>query len=166
MQGVHSEIRCHSTSRDATLAKRRSDVGFKVVCASVLFHRRYSVLPTRAILFIDMIAHLAADGPEGPGRPAKRVKAVAEASINQDNLTQPTSVGVRHPLGVRPAGNAYLSSSNLKHAAGLFALWPDELIAAFLEGRSVRELLALGGACKALHAFTRNEEIWRGLFTT
>lgn len=113
-----------------------------------------------------MIESLAAEDPEGPGRPAKRVKSVGETSINQDHVTDPASVGIRHPLGVRPAGNAYLSSSNLKSAAGLFALWPDELIAAFLEGRSVRELLALGGTCKALHAFTRNEEIWRGLFTT
>lgn len=72
---------------------------------------------------------------------------------------------LRHPLGVRPAGNAYLADINLKAAAGGFRLLPDELISILLEDLSAGDLLRLGGTCRALHAFTRNEELWRALFT-
>ncbi|GAM82755.1 hypothetical protein ANO11243_007410 [Dothideomycetidae sp. 11243] len=71
----------------------------------------------------------------------------------------------RHPLGVRPAGNAYLADSNLKAAMGGFGLIPDELIAMMLEFLDAPALLRLGGTCRALHAFIRNDEIWRTLFT-
>lgn len=70
----------------------------------------------------------------------------------------------RHPLGVRPSGNALTSSVNLKQSAGHFARLPDELIAALLEILLPQDLLRLGGTCRALHAFTRNEELWRSLF--
>ncbi|GIZ43963.1 hypothetical protein CKM354_000717200 [Cercospora kikuchii] len=70
----------------------------------------------------------------------------------------------RHPLGVRPSGNALTSSVNLKQSAGHFARLPDELIAALLEILLPQDLLRVGGTCKALHAFTRNEELWRSLF--
>lgn len=101
-------------------------------------------------------------------RASKRVKLSPRpnADTEQDESADPASIGVRHALGVRPSGNAYLSSHNLKDAAGYFAMWPDELIATFLEGRTPRELLALGSTCKALHAFTRNEELWRAIFTS
>jgi hypothetical protein len=70
----------------------------------------------------------------------------------------------RHPLGIRPSGNALTSDVNLKASAGHFALLPDELLASFLEILSPGDLLRLGGTCRALHAFTRNEELWRALF--
>lgn len=101
-------------------------------------------------------------------RPAKRLKATEPAAAVQLNPegkeSEDSSVVRRHPLGVRPSGNALTSAVNLKVAAGRFALLPDEFIAQFLEILDAKDLLRLGGTCRALHAFTRNEELWRALF--
>lgn len=70
----------------------------------------------------------------------------------------------RHPLGVRPLGNALTAEVNLKAAAGHFASLPDELLSNLLEYLQPSDLLRVGGSCRALHAFTRNEELWRALF--
>lgn len=94
-------------------------------------------------------------------RPAKRAKTVPASDISS---TEDGASVRRHPLGVRPSGNAFTSSVNVKHAAGSFSLLPDELIASFLESLEPQDLLRLGGTCRALHGFTRNEELWRTLF--
>ena len=70
----------------------------------------------------------------------------------------------RHPLGVKPSGNALTATVNLKSACGLFARLPDELLAQFLEHLDAPTLLRLGSACRGLFAFSRNEELWRALF--
>lgn len=70
----------------------------------------------------------------------------------------------RHPLGLRPSGNALTSTVNLKSSFGLFAYLPDELISQFLEYLDPAALLRFGGTCRGLFAFTRNEELWRALF--
>jgi hypothetical protein len=110
--------------------------------------------------------HLSADSSHAGGnivesseRPAKRVK-VAIGTATEDDSTFVR----RHPLGVRPSGNAYTTSINLKDSCGLFATLPDELIAQLLGILQPKDLLHLGGTCRALHAFTRNEELWRTLF--
>lgn len=90
-------------------------------------------------------------------RPVKKQK-------QQDVREEGAAFVRRHPLGVRPSGNALTSNANLKYAAGNFALLPDELLASLLETLRPRDLLKLGGTCRALHAFTRNEELWRTLF--
>jgi len=69
-----------------------------------------------------------------------------------------------HPLGIRPSGNAFTATTNLKSAIGTFALLPDELLSQFLEYLDARDLLRLGATCRALHAFTRSEELWKALF--
>jgi hypothetical protein len=69
-----------------------------------------------------------------------------------------------HPLGIRPSGNAYTASTNLKAAIGTFALLPDEILTQFLEYLDAQDLLRLGGTCRALHGFTRSEELWKALF--
>ena len=90
-------------------------------------------------------------------RPVKKRK-------QQDSREGDAAFVRRHPLGVRPSGNALTSAVNLKYSAGLFAALPDELLASFLETLQPQDLLRLGGTCRALHAFTRNEELWRTLF--
>lgn len=92
-------------------------------------------------------------------RPTKR------ARVDQPEEQNDSTTTLRHPLGVRPSGNALLADTNVKDAAGGFAILPDELIAILLESLDAPALLRLGGTCKALHAFTRNEELWRTLFT-
>lgn len=102
------------------------------------------------------------------GRPVKRMKTATSLHLpnrSNDPEEDDTVTSVRrHPLGVRPSGNAYTSSVNLKDSCGLFATLPDELITQILEVLEPQDLLRLGGTCRALHAFTRNDELWRALF--
>lgn len=69
-----------------------------------------------------------------------------------------------HPLGIRPAGNAYTAIKNIKSSAGLFSTLPDELIIQVLEFLRHRPLLVLGFTCKALYAFCRFDDLWKTLF--
>jgi hypothetical protein len=93
-------------------------------------------------------------------RPSKRIK-----SVDTDSETPEVAVAIpTHPLGVKPAGNAYTSAINSKAHAGSFSRLPDELIAHLLESLDARDLCALGGTCRALYAFSRSEELWKALF--
>ena len=97
------------------------------------------------------------------GRPMKRQKFAA--APQESLLTDADSSLVRrHPLGVRPSGNALTSTVNLKQAHGYLAALPDELLMQLLESFEACDLLRLGGTCRGLHAFTRSEELWRALF--
>lgn len=105
-------------------------------------------------------------GNEDDVRPPKRAKFSSTASARiDDSALEEGSIVRRHPLGVRPAGNALTSSADCKQSAGSFAILLDELLMQFLESLQVPHLLKLGATCKALHAFTRSEELWRTLFT-
>jgi hypothetical protein len=84
-----------------------------------------------------------------------------ESSI--DDLDD-SSLVRRHPLGLRPSGNALTSTVNLKSSFGLFAYLPDEVLSQFLEYLDPSTLLRFGGTCRGIYAFTRNEELWRTLF--
>ena len=100
--------------------------------------------------------------PQASCRPVKRLKA--DQTVGHGHDSQSSTLVRRHPLGVRPSGNALTSRVNLKSACGLFAQLPDELLMQLLETLNVPHLLRLGSTCKALHAFTRSEELWRALF--
>ncbi|WEW59998.1 hypothetical protein PRK78_005480 [Emydomyces testavorans] len=69
-----------------------------------------------------------------------------------------------HPLGVKPSGNGLTASWTLRSSIGYFGILPDELISLLLESLDAKALRNLGGTCKALYAFTRSEELWKGLF--
>ena len=89
----------------------------------------------------------------------------AKLNHNPPSTSCDASVAIPpHPLGVKPAGNAYTSSANLKDHAGAFAALPDELLMGFLECLHPFELIQLGATCKALYAFTSAEELWRSAF--
>lgn len=96
-------------------------------------------------------------------RPSKRPRIEVPTTVEHNQADKVTAVK-RHPLGVRPSGNAFTADVNLKAAAGLYALLPDELLAQLLDLLDATDLLRLGATCRALHAFTRNEELWRALF--
>ena len=68
-----------------------------------------------------------------------------------------------HPLGIRPAGNAYTADTNIKLAAGNFHCLPDEIIMEILEFLEPVPLVLLGNTCKALYAFSRFEELWKAI---
>ena len=69
-----------------------------------------------------------------------------------------------HPLRIKPLGNAYTSSRNIKSAAGFFSILPDEIIIQVVELLQAASLLRLGATCKALYAFCHFDELWKPLF--
>jgi len=86
-----------------------------------------------------------------------------EVAIEQEELDIPKSVPP-HPLGIKPLGNAYDAKINIKRHCGIFTWLPDELLISVLEYLDAATLVRLGGACKALYAFSREEELWKSLF--
>lgn len=82
---------------------------------------------------------------------------------DQEDLSRDVIPG--HPMGVKPSGNALLAVENLRDAIGTFKILPDELILILLEFLDGPGLLRIGRTCKAFYAFTRAEELWKGLFT-
>jgi len=69
-----------------------------------------------------------------------------------------------NPLGIKPSGNQYTSSSNSKSSAGPFQLFPDEILAIYLEYLDACDLRSLGSTCKFLYAFCRSDDLWKSLF--
>ena len=80
------------------------------------------------------------------------------------DITGDDSVSVpSHPIGVKPTGNAYNATKNLKLATGIFVALPDELIVQVLEYLDGSSLQKLGCTCKAMYAFSRLEDLWKTL---
>lgn len=77
-----------------------------------------------------------------------------------DSVTVPS-----HPAGVKPAGNAYNATRNLKSATGILVGLPDELLVQVFEYLDARSLQNIGCTCKAMYAFSRLEDIWKTLCT-
>jgi hypothetical protein len=69
-----------------------------------------------------------------------------------------------HAIGVKPSGNQYTASKIARNYVGYFGLWPDEVIAIFLEYLDSDLLLRLSTACKFLYAFCRSDDLWKALF--
>lgn len=72
----------------------------------------------------------------------------------------------RHPLGVRPAGNALSSEENASISIGLFARLPDALILTLLEWLDAQSLAAMGSTCRGLFAYCSYDQLWRELATS
>ena len=95
-------------------------------------------------------------------QPAKRIKLdMADIHLDDDDVAAAVPT---HPLGVKPAGNAYTATDNIKSRCGAFAALPDELLNHILESFDADALVRLGSTCRALYAFTRLDELWRALF--
>lgn len=94
-------------------------------------------------------------------RPIKRLRW---ASLPPEEESIPADAIPSHPLGLKPAGNAYTSSINSKSEIGSFRRLPDEMLMGILEILEAKDLVKLGGTCRQLYAFTRAEELWRALF--
>ena len=93
-----------------------------------------------------------------PGESSSHQENLLRCSGEYDSLTVPL-----HPLKIKPAGNAYTATENIKLATGSFALLPDELLIQVLEYLGAASLKRLGSACKALYAFSRLEDLWKTL---
>ena len=70
----------------------------------------------------------------------------------------------QHPLEIKPLGNAYMSSEDLRTTSGFFYRLPEETLVYLLEQMEAPVLVALGATCKAMYAFTRADELWRALY--
>lgn len=98
-----------------------------------------------------------------------RGKTTRSASLHGENrcstsLTEDETRVMPHPLGVKPAGNAFSAVENAKVMAGLFLSLPDELILRILEFLDHWSLLRLGATCKLFYAFCRFDDLWKTLF--
>jgi F-box domain len=85
-------------------------------------------------------------------------------SLGPDHPAESPHSIPHHPLGIKPSGNQYTSSLNSKGSIGPFQLFPDEIIAIFLEYLDSCTLRCLGSTCKFLYAFCRSDDLWKSLF--
>ncbi|KAF1959089.1 Clavaminate synthase-like protein [Byssothecium circinans] len=97
-------------------------------------------------------------------RPPKKIKISPPTDTDDDPVGAATVPP--HPLSIKPAGNAYTASENLKARCGSFAKLPDELLSLIFESFDADTLVRLGRTCRALYSFTRLEELWRALFVS
>ncbi|PVI08036.1 Clavaminate synthase-like protein [Periconia macrospinosa] len=108
---------------------------------------------------------------DGKPRPPKKVKLSADLHVDavDDSPEEPEELAAAvptHPLHIKPAGNAYTASENVKTRSGSFSQLPDEVLSLLLESFDAETLIRLGSTCRALYAFTRLEELWRALFVS
>jgi hypothetical protein len=112
-------------------------------------------------LALDMAPGILRDAA-AESQPAKRIKLdMANIQLDDDDVAAAVPT---HPLGVKPAGNAYTATDNIKSRCGFFARLPDELLSHIFESFDADALVRLGSTCRALYAFTRLDELWRALF--
>lgn len=70
-----------------------------------------------------------------------------------------------HPHGIKPSGQVYFGTQDLKTAAGFFSLLTDDLILHLLGFLGIPSVLKVGSTCKALWAFSRlDESFWRSKY--
>ncbi|KAF2442269.1 Clavaminate synthase-like protein [Karstenula rhodostoma CBS 690.94] len=101
--------------------------------------------------------------------PRKKFKLSSPPDVQADDSLDAETAAATvppHPQGVRPAGNAYTATENIKANCGSFARLPDELLNHIFESFDAETLRRLGGTCRALYAFTRLDELWRALFVS
>lgn len=122
--------------------------------------RLKSTLPNGRSLHDDVSAAHA--GPPPPKAKETEETAAAAATVETDAETE---IIQPHPLRIKPSGNAFTSSTNLRDTScGQLALFPDELILQVLGYLVADDLNALAATSKALYGFSRTEELWKALF--
>lgn len=87
----------------------------------------------------------------------------SELSIHNNDSPPLNNSVRRHPLGVRPSGNALTADQDLSLSMGIFGRIPDALLLLLLEYLDQDALLRLGHTCKGLFAYTTHDQIWRDL---
>ena len=85
-------------------------------------------------------------------------EVVCSRVVTDESVTIPS-----HPLGIKPAGNAYAAPKNIKLAVGHFSALPDDLLVQILEILDAASLKQLGITCKSLYAFSRLDDLWKTL---
>jgi len=88
------------------------------------------------------------------------------AVVSRDVIQRPSrdeDEALRHPLGVKPSGNALTSIENLQGSMGLFAHLPDALVLTLLEYLDDYGLVHLGQTCRAFFAYSTFDQMWRDI---
>jgi hypothetical protein len=107
-------------------------------------------------------AHGCSLDSDVPERPLKRLKYESNSTrplaAEESPLAAPS-----HPLGIKPSGNAYIATEDLRTRMGALALLSDEVLLDLLGYFDAPSLLRVGACCKALYAFARVEDLWKCL---
>ena len=82
---------------------------------------------------------------------------------SRDDGFSDESLSRRHPLGVRPSGNALTSNHNLQTSMGLFGRIPDALVLLLFEYLDQDSLVNAGRTCRGLFAYSAYDQVWRDL---
>jgi hypothetical protein len=70
-----------------------------------------------------------------------------------------------HPLGIKPLGNKYFSTSgDARTLMGTLQVLPDEMLMQLLEYLDPQSLRLLGHTCKFLFACCMADDIWKTIF--
>lgn len=89
---------------------------------------------------------------------------LSDGSLDEDaSLENLESGSNRHPLGVKPSGNALTSRKSARDHMGKFAVLPDSLLLGFLEFLDQSSLISLGATCRAFYAYCSHDQLWRDI---
>ncbi|KAL8243742.1 hypothetical protein R6Q59_010000 [Mikania micrantha] len=84
-------------------------------------------------------------------------------STDNTNIVASIDEARKHPLGVKPSGNALTSKTNLQMAMGSLAMLPDSIILLLFEFLDVPSLVNIGFTCRACFAYSTYDSLWRDL---
>lgn len=103
-------------------------------------------------------------GRHVPGKTTPLVSLDGANRCSTPFIEDETCVMPSHPLGVKPAGNAFSAVENAKTMAGFFFSLSDELILQVLDFLDHWSLVRLGATCKFFYAFCQFDDLWKTLF--
>lgn len=100
----------------------------------------------------------------------EKVEVHAETTSRDLNIdgsleTEVRNESFRHPLGVRPSGNALTAEGkrSAMTSMGAFSRLSDDLVLILLEYLDQVSLANLGSTCRALFAYSSYDQLWRDL---
>lgn len=103
------------------------------------------------------------------GQPSTETLRYPDSALYDGNLDEDDSLenlengSNRHPLGVKPSGNALTSREDARDNMGRFAMLPDSLLLVFLEFLQQSSLISLAGTCRAFYAYCSHDQLWRDI---
>jgi len=157
-------IIAHHRSFDHTTPDIRRLIHFEAVAAlSTMFARTSGRTPANSDA--DQIIPLSTLGDSTRVSVAAQDSRMSQATLAPPPPPELLSILPPHWNRIKPSGQVYLATENIKIAAGPFSMLPDELIIHLLEFLDILSILRFGSTCKALWAFSRlDEPLWRSKF--
>lgn len=123
---------------------------------------------TPANSFVSESIHLATCGESQEASINRQDVQTSQRTSQQTTLAPSSellSVVPPHPQGIKPSGQVFLATGDIRKAAGDLSKLPDEILAQTIDYLDILSLLYVGSTCKALWAFSRlDESLWRSKF--